>query len=260
MVLFSFGFLISTCMAFAVEYPVRSLGNCANQHECHKYCEIPENKPACWAWKVYAKNDVLGYKSQEITLQELNIAFPIPVLNNCPNLLSCKEFCHNPKNISACQKFFQDHNQELIRQILIKAGEDLKCGSWEDCRNFCNEESNQQICRSFIQKYQLKNSIIDQIIARAGKDLGCATLFECRNYCLIEANRAKCQNFAQKSASLFLNKNQTVLGCQTNSECQKECRKNPKICPNYPVNDLNKPVAVSPSPPTSNLPNPSSTP
>ena len=42
-------------------YPIADLGYCRDAKECYLYCEIPENKAACWSYGKYKLgSDVLG--------------------------------------------------------------------------------------------------------------------------------------------------------------------------------------------------------
>lgn len=228
-------YLKQSAVAGAFEYPIAQLGNCRDQKECHLYCEVPQNKAACWSYGVYTiKNDVLGDESPEEKLAEVGITFPIPELGNCGNATECKAYCSDPANSEACRTYSQSRRQTVKARILEKARAELGCTSVEECKAFCAEETNKEVCTAFAKRHRLKDAAKERLIENAKETLGCTTREECRTFCEAEANKDKCREFAQNLGMKIRHKVQTRLGCATQEECRQICEEQPEKCPDFP--------------------------
>ncbi len=230
-ILFSLGTVAK--LTYAYQYPISELGNCQNQKECHHYCEVPENQPACWSYRVY-KTAVLGETTTNEVLTQLGFTFPIAELGNCANWKECKNFCQNPANLSTCQTYSQNIRTIVNQNLLTKAQAELGCTTVEQCQAFCSQEQNKSLCESFRKKWKIKTQARQTILNQAQNTLGCQTLTECKTFCQQEENKTTCRNFAQKLGLKFRTTLKEKLGCVTNEDCRKLCAQNPDQCPGYP--------------------------
>jgi len=228
------GFVTKTKPTNAYQYPIPDLGNCQNQKECHLYCEVPQNQPACWSYRVY-KTAVLGETSTGETLTQLGFTFPIPELGNCANRVECKDYCQDPTNMTACQSFSQNIRQTVNQRLQEKAKEELGCTTKETCRAFCSEEQNKSLCASFGRKWKIKTRVKTAVLNQARTTLGCQTLAECKTMCEDPANKDSCQNFGRAVGLKVRMTLKEKLGCTTNADCRKLCAENPNQCPGYPT-------------------------
>lgn len=222
-------YLAKTNWIIAYQYPIPELGNCRDQKECHLFCEIPENKPACWSYRTYS-NDVLGEETPEQTLERLGVTFPVAQLGNCTSVSACRQYCELPQNQAACRSFSQSYglaNQDLLVQ---KAQQELGCTSREECRAFCNQEKNQEACQAFVKRYHLRNTAKERVLKQAQRLLNCSSLTECKQLCSQQQNQDKCQKFALQN-NLPTNPKQRhlletamkQLGCGSFAECKEFC-------------------------------------
>ncbi len=207
-------------------YPIPDLGYCRDAKECYLYCEIPENKAACWSYGKYkVGNDVLGVttmseeekKMMESKARQYNITFPIVDLGNCTGPQECRDFCENPDNQTTCMDFakkkgFQrdmDDGNRIDRQkkdeLIEKAKTELGCTSMESCSKVC--ETDHTRCETFAKKhgvyqeppqssgrYSTKEKI--QLMEKAQSELGCTSMESCKSTC--EQNPERCMAFAKK--------------------------------------------------------------
>lgn len=226
-------FLIKIRVGLAYTFPIPELGNCQNQKECHLYCEIPKNQPACWSYRVY-KTAVLGETSIGEALTQLGFTFPIPELGSCASRTECKEYCQDPTNMIACQSFSQNIRQIVNQRLLEKAQAELGCTTKEDCRTLCSEEQNKSLCASFSRKWKIKTRVKTTVLNQARTALGCQTLAECKTMCEDPVNKVSCQNFAKQSGLKVRMSLKEKLGCTTDDDCRKLCAADPNQCPGYP--------------------------
>ncbi len=224
------------------EYPVPELGNCRDRQECHLYCEVPNNKPACWAYNVYAVGtDVLGDESPETKVAALGITFPITELGNCANVAACKTFCVDLQNQAVCREFAVKHGLANKEKIIDKAKLELGCTTTEECRQLCELETNRSLCRTFAKKYHLKGAVKNLLVESAKNELGCTNHAECRLLCEKPENREKCVNLARRLGRGDTRKEELILkakeslGCTSFEDCKSFCQnpENAEKCRNF---------------------------
>lgn len=207
-------------------YPIPDLGYCRDAKECYLYCEIPENKAACWSYGKYkVGNDVLGVttmdadekRMMEEKARQYNITFPIADLGNCAGPQECRDFCETPSNQQTCMDFAKKKgfHKEAERsdgmdpnkrdELLTKAKTELGCTSRESCSNIC--ETNPGRCEAFAKKhgayreppqssgrYSAEEKM--KLMQKAQGDLGCTSMESCKSVC--EKNPQRCMEFAKK--------------------------------------------------------------
>lgn len=207
-------------------YPIPDLGYCRDAKECSLYCEIPENKAACWSYGKYKLGtDVLGIttmgeeekRQMQQKAKQYNVVFPIADLGNCAGPQECRDFCDQPTNQSICMDFakkkgFQkevNNDTGLDRQkkdeLLTKAQTELGCTSMETCSKIC--ESDHTRCEAFARKHGVYQEPPQstgrysreekmQLIEKAQSELGCTSMESCKSAC--EKNPQVCMAFAKK--------------------------------------------------------------
>lgn len=210
-----------------LQYPIPELGLCRDAKECFLYCEIPENKPACWSYgKFTLGRSVLGVTSDEQTHQEemakkYGITFPIAELGNCASVTQCRAYCENTAHHEACMNFAKTHGfyneneenssstQARKQELLQYAKSELGCDSYESCRAYC--ETNHERCRAFAeqhgfaQKENRGNERGRQLLEKAKSELGCYPIEACRKFC--EENKERCMEFMNKFTAEHRNDN-----------------------------------------------------
>ncbi len=205
---FVFLFLFAFSAKAQLRYPVAELGFCRDAKECYLYCQIPQNKAACWSWEKYVLNaQVLGEASDddEQEARKLGITFPIKELGNCANVNACKAYCEVEANRQACTDFAAEKgigDYKKHQNLLAEAKARLGCDSFESCRNFCEQPENQAKCQELAEKYEPEEfkARKQEMIQRAKEFLGCDSYESCRHFCENEANREKCSSFTEQHA------------------------------------------------------------
>lgn len=231
-----------TVQAQNMKYPISELGDCRDAKECYLYCEVPENKPACWAYQTYViEGQVLGDSTQ-------NITFPIVELGNCANAAECKSYCDNAENKNICASFAKAHNlghYKKQQEILQKAQQELGCPTIDACKTFCQQPDNKNKCLKFAHEIMPQKTQSQEektkLLEHAKEILGCDSTTTCRQLCEQAENKDKCHMIiSSASAELHpnLKPNTQMLGkpmptCKTQAECLKVCQMHPDQCPSF---------------------------
>ena len=207
-------------------YPIPDLGYCRDAKECFLYCEIPQNKAACWSYSKYkVGSDVLGVttmneeekRMMEIKAKQYNITFPIADLGNCAGPQECRDFCEEPDNKAVCMDFSKKKglHKEIEREdgmdagkrdeLVEKAKTELGCTSKEACNSLC--DSDPTLCEAFAKKHgvykkpppppdRYTSTQKIQLIEKAKTAFGCTSMESCKVVC--EKNPQACMAFAKK--------------------------------------------------------------
>ncbi len=254
-------------------YPIPELGFCRDAKECYLYCQIPENKAACWSYGKYKLGpQVLGANTMSEEekrfmrekAKQYGITFPIAELDNCAGPAECRDFCEQPNNHQTCMDFAKKKGfaremdqrpggiaQEKRLQIMQSAQRELGCTSMESCRNVC--EQDQARCEAFAKKYGLTQEPPaeyrqkkEEMMKKARVDLGCDSMESCRSVC--EKNPERCMQFARRhgfdrgshpqSPPPEASPNYGIQrfgkgGCDSQDSCKKYCQEHPDECPGF---------------------------
>ncbi|MBI3577012.1 hypothetical protein HY086_03170 [Candidatus Gottesmanbacteria bacterium] len=254
-------------------FPVAALSNCRDAKECYLYCQIPENKAACWSYGKYVLSaNVLGVstvsdeekKLMEDKARQHGITFPIAELGNCANVTECRNLCEQPANYQACMDFAKkkgfakdvDQSQRGIPQekrlaVMQSARTELGCTSLETCRTICEQDHVK--CESFAKKHGLTQGPSPEeiqqktdLLNNAKTDLGCDSQDSCRIIC--ETNPSRCVAFARKyglDRGGEPERNDQAEGsasgrgpsirppCANETSCKQYCKAHPDECPGY---------------------------
>lgn len=235
----------SVVSAQTFRYPVAELGFCRDAKECFLYCQIEENKAACWSYgKFILEEQVLGLTSDddkhiEEEAKKRGITFPIAELSGCKSASECRSYCDNESNRNTCENFarskkFGHYKEE--GEMLEKAREKLGCDSFESCKNFCETPANRNKCESFGEEHappEFKQKK-EEFLKKAKEGLGCTDFASCRNFCENPDNRERCMQFAQKNMPEEYQKRREEFenrggqqsgpgGCNSEESCRKYC-------------------------------------
>ncbi|MBI5620774.1 hypothetical protein HY949_03280 [Candidatus Gottesmanbacteria bacterium] len=208
-------------------YPIADLGYCRDAKECYLYCQIPENKSACWSYGKYkVGRDVLGVttmsedekRMMESKAKKYSVTFPIADLGNCSGPQECRDFCEQPANQTACMDFAKKKgfDKEMQRppegmdtrkrdELLEKAKTELGCTSMESCKSTCQQYPER--CESFAKKHGVYEEPPEgrgrysaqkkqELMQKAQSELGCTSMESCKSTC--EQYPERCMAFAKK--------------------------------------------------------------
>lgn len=220
------GLVVSASAQSRLTYPIPDLGYCRDAKECSLYCDIPQNKAACWSYGKYKLgSDVLGVttmseeekRMMESKAKQYGITFPIADLGGCAGPQECRDFCEQPTNQQACMDFAKRKGfaKEMERpdgmdagkrdELIQKAKTELGCTSMESCSQVC--ETDHSRCESFARKHgvyqepppssgRYSSEEKMQLMQKAESELGCTSMESCKSVC--EKNPQACMAFAKK--------------------------------------------------------------
>ncbi len=263
----SLGLVFSAKAQAAPVYPVAELGSCRDAQECRLYCEVPENKPACWSYQRYVlQQGVLGDQatnSAEIARKH-STTFPVAELGNCASAQECKAYCDKVKNRTACFAFAtkrgmlkqkQEQGLQEKEGILIYAKQELGCSDQNSCRQLCEDPVNREKCMQFAKKRGLgrdqkaemqkeRMSSSSALMSAIQEKLGCTSKETCYALCSKPENMQKCkevmgqlnmqvskpsgEEWRMKAAS-----GAALRTCATGKECYEVCKADPSKCPGF---------------------------
>lgn len=166
--------------------------------------------------------------------EKYGVKFPVSELGGCDSISSCRSFCGDPVNKSACvafakQKgFYKEQGNDRQQELLGNAKSELGCASADACREFCHIEGNFDKCSAFAKKYntgggQIEDPHREEVLQKARDALGCDSPDSCRNFCHQEANRQKCSEFAKQSGLRGGEKRVGPGGCTSEETCKSFC-------------------------------------
>jgi len=188
---------------------------------------------------------VFAQQSPDDTAKKYNITFPIAELGNCTDYSSCRAYCEDPLNATACTDFakkkgFYKDESTHKSDLLEKAKTSLGCDSESSCREICSKEENFDKCNNFAKENNLSGGHTEDttkadLIQKAKTTLGCSSESECRQVCSKEENRAKCSEFARENGLKGGEHKSGPGGCTSQDSCKAFCSDpaNYQICQGY---------------------------
>lgn len=222
-------FLITlTSAAFAEEFPVAELGNCASEIECQAYCDNPDNLEACITY---------GEKSGRLSGPELEEAKKVlPFLKagttpgNCKTEKECDDYCSKQENFNECVDFAVKIGELTPEkaELAKKTGGVGPGGCKEDeCEAYCKDETHLSECIDFAEQNGMMNkSDADRIrkIQSGGGPGKCKTADECDNYCKGTAHQEECINFAVEMGEIEPEEARIMIACKDDMQtCDNYC-------------------------------------
>lgn len=135
------------------------------------------------------------------------VTFPIAELGNCSSRETCKAYCEQDANKSACLAYAQKvglMSKEKVaaaKMVISKKGPG-NCSSKDSCIAYCSDSSHRDECLSFAQEHKLisdeKVSLIKKISAGEGPG-ACTSAESCKAYCTDPSHRDECRSFAEEN-------------------------------------------------------------
>lgn len=185
---------------------------------------------------LFVTSYVFAEISNEEFAQKFSVTFPIAELGNCTDVASCRTFCEDPVNRTACKTFAQSRGiqnpvETKKEEILNTAKTELGCDSEITCKALCSAPENFQKCSEFAKKNGLKGgykvekaAIANQVIQFLNeKGIACTSYESCKEFCSIEENKATCSEMAQKFALRGGNERKGPGGCTSEETCKNYC-------------------------------------
>jgi hypothetical protein len=199
---------------------------------------------------------VFSQSSPEEAAKKYNITFPVAELGNCADVSSCRTYCDDPINRTACvdfakkKGFYKEAPIETKKESVIAAAKkELGCDSETSCKEFCSNQENFEVCKAFAQKNGLQAEPArdpgqPEILKKAKEILNCNSEQACKVICEKEENKEKCSNFAKQAGVRGGERRVGPGGCISEETCKAFCSKseNAKECGFAP-----RPSGIAPS-------------
>ena len=196
-----------------VTYPVKELGSCKNEAECHVYCDQPENSRACL---VFVKKHKLLSEEEIKKWEEFIDVASGEGPGSCKNEKECISYCEDGSHIAICTNFVAKHNlvsgDELAEMQKIakavKAGAHLpgNCRGKAACVSYCENPANIDECLVFAEKAELfspgeiaEAKKVAPFIKSGTTPGGCKSKAECLTYCADDSRFEECTSFIEKA-------------------------------------------------------------
>lgn len=178
-------------------FPIAQLGNCTSYQDCKTYCDDPTHTDACVA---YAKEKGF-YKEGNLDTNQTAVLAAAKTTLGCDSLDSCRTFCQQVANATACAAFAKAHNLQggsstVQSSVLQKAQQVLGCNSEDSCKTFCEQDANKTACANFAKDNNLHGG--DTTVGPGG----CSSESSCKTYCSDPIHFQVCSQFMdEKQAS-----------------------------------------------------------
>lgn len=210
-----------------ITFPIAQLGNCSSVADCKTYCDDPTHLDSCIA---FAKEKGF-YKETSLDSQKEAILEDAKTTLGCDSLDSCKIFCQNSANASACSDFAKKHslkggNSQIDNVTLDKAKTELGCDNAASCMALCDQEENKAKCASFAKENGLRGG------HETNGPGGCTSESSCKTFCSNPNNFQVCSSFVKDHEGSESGKRTFTGpgGCTSEDSCRAYCQKNPTIC------------------------------
>ncbi len=189
-----------------------------------------------------------------------DIQYPISELGNCKSQSSCKGFCDEPKNISACLAFGEKHNlmspQEVANAKKFQANGIAGpggCKGKDKCDAYCSDSTHIDECITFAEKNGLMSDSelkeakkVQAAIAKGIKPPACGGKKSCDTYCSSPEHMEECMNFSIEAGIMDSKKQEEskkVLAaikqgikppaCKGKDACDEYCSTHMEECMNF---------------------------
>lgn len=237
-----------------VKYPVRELGNCANENDCRAYCEVRDNVERARACIKFAKKYSL-LSPQEIAEAEKYLALGVVAgPGNCRNSSECSTYCEDTGHINECLDFAARYGLGDAEQIAegkkvaaaLAGGANLPggCRTKAECMAYCDEPARMRECVDFAEK---AGFISEKELAEARKIIpllekgektpgNCGRKEACEAYCKEASHLDECIAFAEKAGLMspeeladakrftpYIKNGETPGRCARKNECEAYC-------------------------------------
>lgn len=242
----------------AVIFPIKELGNCADQGSCKAYCAVTGNITACLD---YAQSHSLMKLDEIAQARKMTAIAETGGPGGCKDKDSCAAYCENSTDhLNECIAFAEktglvsgDALKEMQSiQSALKAGGQLPggCKNKNDCQLYCSASAHMEECIGFAEKSGLiKGKELEEakkvlpFIKSGETPGGCTTKDQCQTYCADSSRAVECVSFAEKAG--LISKEEADMarktggkgpnGCTSKESCDVFCNQkaNQQSCLNF---------------------------
>lgn len=163
-----------------------------------------------------AMNTVFAQDTAPSSSALSNLTYPITELGSCKDQATCKVYCDNPTNTTACISFAEKKNlfsQEELQTAkkFIASGSvgPGSCKGKNECRTYCENKNHINECVAYAESNGLmstqelqKAKKIQSAITKGVKFPSCQNKKECDAYCEESTHMEECINFAKEAGLL----------------------------------------------------------
>ncbi len=209
-VLISYALVAQALSKDDIVYPVKELGNCADESECRSYCDSPENIKQCVAFA--EKHNLISQNELEHAKKFIAVGAKGP--GGCDSASSCESYCEDIDNIDECLAFAErtglippDELEEARKvQAALKSGATLPggCRNKNECEAYCENPNNMETCIAFGEAagFIPPDELVEAKKVLAAIKQGatpppCRGRNECDTYCRAPENMESCLTFAE---------------------------------------------------------------
>ena len=238
-----------------IQFPVKELGNCADETACKLYCDDAGRMNECLAFA--KKHNLLPKDELEKAEKFANIGSGP---GGCKSQKSCEAYCNDVSRIDECVAFAKQNGfigeKELEEaekmSAFLKGGGKTPggCGNRNACEVYCSSADNMDECIAFAEKSgMVKGKELQEMrkimpLMKAGKmPGGCRSREQCENYCADENHLEECVAFAEE-AGLLSDEDREIIrktggkgpgGCRGKAQCEAYCNDpvNQEFCFNW---------------------------
>lgn len=192
-------------------------------------------------------------------LDTTGITFPIASLGGCADRASCRAYCNDLNNMTACVEFAQAHGLASKDEAAMAKKYILKVQNKETPGGCTNPDSCNQYCQSISHlneclKFAKENGVSDDNVAEGGQVAaylatggktpgGCDTKDACETYCKDFNHASECMAFAKNAGMLkriandqgmpegqfekllqLTQDGQAPGGCKSKDQCENYCK------------------------------------
>ena len=230
-----------------IQFPVKELGGCGSQSECHAYCEIPANGEACIN---FAEKNGLMSQEEILTARKFFAAGGVGP-GGCTTKNSCESYCDNIANIKECVAFAEssgmmsgkdlEEAKMVIRALDAGAKMPSGCTSKEECDSYCGPGASATAMKECIAFAKAAGFMSTKELAEVDKIMGaleqgirppaCRGDEECSVYCSQPQNIEECVAFAtaagmmsEKDAEMMRKTGGKGPGGCVGKQCETFCK------------------------------------
>ena len=194
--------------------------------------------------------------------QPADIQYPVAELGNCQNESSCRDYCDEPENLSACLDFARENSLMSEEELdMAEKFEDAGgtgpggCTSQDSCETYCNDIGHINECIAFAEENNLMSpeeleeaKKVQEAINRGVQPPPCGNKKACDVYCEEPGHMEECITFAAEAGFMegqeledaqkmlaAVKRGVTPPPCRGKEACDKYCSQpdNMEVCMNF---------------------------
>ena len=209
---------------FDIQFPIASLGNCANQQECKAFCDNSANQVACTKWS--QDNGFAPKPAAQQPQQATNAIKTKPTQQ-----ATAQQTPNQPQQQSKPQI-----DQKKSQEIISTKGGPGGCKTQQECSNYCSVLDHQQECSNFVTDNNLlsaqdmqavkKQAAMVKKISTEGGPGGCKSQEDCKTFCNEPNNIETCVAFSQSNGMMTADQSTQIL--QQVSQMKQQMQQQPQ--------------------------------